>query len=615
MNRPDCVSCRSSSTRGKLLKCFHSVCVQCLETHTSDDSSVKCPDCGATTPPPSAGVPLLQFLPNSDIGDGAASASVGASKKLCDECGEDTEAVAVCMDCSDCLCAVHAEAHPVSRRTYKHKVVPLTAATSVTTTSTTNSMEFAAAKCPLHPSCTQSHYCMACQKILCNSCLASSRHDQHVQDLLPIDEAVSTIRESLLTKIRASFSGGDSQLEQALAATNNALSQLHNQTETVSSQINDICMELKNAVDKRQQQLLDELDKVQSEHRSPLEVRKCRVLSGLSAGQSVKHLAGCCQSGSNFLKMCAWLEEATEDIMATVDVEAESFPSVNLLFTTLGRENVLMAIAEAGCVSTIDAMSHENSSATIPAEVSEGQDLCVYIDLRNDHGVELRAAEEYLDTVRVDVTSPDNTMTACPVVKATDATSSPSRLVAMFKTAGLKGQVRVSATANTTHLQGSPAVTAIVDPVLFDPWRCHANLALSNNGRTVTHDGPVGKRSAVCGLRRWRRGKYEMSIRLDKCAPHSADAYEIFLGVLNIPDPILTGYYSTFAWNNSNSNGGLLGQPWQAGDVIHMSLDCERHTLVGRHERTGATDTKKNVAGELYLYVSLKHHRNQVTIL
>eukprot|EP00117_Sycon_ciliatum_P047484 scpid70439/ scgid33919/ E3 ubiquitin-protein ligase TRIM56; RING finger protein 109; Tripartite motif-containing protein 56 len=624
MTRPDCVSCGSSSTRGKLLKCFHSVCVQCLETHTSDDSSVKCPDCGATTPPPSAGVPLLQFLPNSDIGDGAASASVGANKKLCDECGEDTDAVAVCTDCSDCLCAVHAEAHPASRRTYKHKVVPFNATTTTTTTSTatsasgsstTNSMVFAAAKCPLHPSRTQSHYCMACQKILCDSCLASSRHDQHVQDLLPIDEAVSTIRESLLTKIRASFSGGDSQLEQALATTDNALSQLHDQTETVSSQINDFCVEMKKAVDKCQQRLLDELDKLQSKHRSSLEVRKCRILSGISDGQNVKHLTECCQSGSNFLKMCAWLEEATQDVMAIGQAEVQPFPPLTVLFTADGGGEWDAAIAKAGSVIIKEAASHEKSTVIIPASVREGEDLCISIDLRNKYGENIRAIEEHLDTVKVVVTSSGNAVTACSVVKATDATSSPSALVAMFKTAGLKGQVCVSATANAQRLQGSPAVTAILDPpVHFDPERCHANLVLSNNSRTVRHDGPVVNWAAVCGVRQWRAGKHEVSIRIDKCAADPTNS-SYYLGVLNSQKPLLESYYTRFSWNNSNSNGGLLGQPWQAGDVIHISLDCDNHTLVGRHERTGAVDTKRNVSGVLYIYISLQHPRNQVTIL
>eukprot|EP00117_Sycon_ciliatum_P005042 scpid99538/ scgid9152/ len=137
MSRPECGSCRSSSKHGKLLKCLHSLCVECLEKYISGKGSVGCPECGTTTPPPPlAGVPLLQYLPDSDVssdgvGEEVAAASAGR-KKLCDECAEDTGAVAVCMDCSDSFCAMHAEVHPTFRRTYKHKVVPLSKAGSYT---------------------------------------------------------------------------------------------------------------------------------------------------------------------------------------------------------------------------------------------------------------------------------------------------------------------------------------------------------------------------------------------------------------------------------------------------------------------------------------------------
>eukprot|EP00117_Sycon_ciliatum_P047397 scpid107073/ scgid33853/ len=133
MSRPECGSCSSSSKHGKLLKCLHSLCVECLEKYISGKGSVGCPECGTTTPPPPlAGVPLLQYLPDSDVssegvGEAVAAASAGP-KKLCDDCAEDTAAVTVCTDCNDSFCATHAELHPTFRRTYKHNVVPLSEA-------------------------------------------------------------------------------------------------------------------------------------------------------------------------------------------------------------------------------------------------------------------------------------------------------------------------------------------------------------------------------------------------------------------------------------------------------------------------------------------------------
>ncbi|XP_065192490.1 E3 ubiquitin-protein ligase TRIM56-like [Sycon ciliatum] len=250
MPRSDCVFCESSNTRGKLLKCLHSICVECLEKHTNDNSSVGCPGCGAITPPPLAGVPLLQYLPDSDVLSGdAGEATAIMQNKLCDECAEDTVAVAICMDCGDHFCTDHAKGHPKSRKSYRHKVVPLSEADS---SSPSARRPTPGSKCALHPSSEQSHFCMVCRKILCDKCLeASNRHDQHRQDLLPIEQAVSTIRDSLIAKMTASFSGEGSELESALATTDKALSQLHDQTETVSSEINDFFTQLKTVIDKR----------------------------------------------------------------------------------------------------------------------------------------------------------------------------------------------------------------------------------------------------------------------------------------------------------------------------------------------------------------------------
>ena len=610
----DCVCCGSSGTRRKLLKCLHSMCVECLEKHTGDDSSVGCPDCGAITPPPLAGVPLLQYLPDSDVlSSDAGEATSAVQKKLCDECAEDTAAVAICMDCSDSLCAVHAEAHPASRRTYKHKVVPLGSSTPDVLRST------AGAKCPLHPSSDQSHFCIVCRKILCDKCLAaSSRHDQHRKDLLPIQPAVSTIRDTLLAKMTASFSGEESQLEDALAATDKALSQLHDQTEAVSLQVNDFFTQLKKVIDQREQQLLDKLDQLQLPQCVQLQKRRQRILSNVSTGQRVKHLTEYCQSDSNFLKMCGWLEDATHDVMDAAEAEVKLFQPVTLQFTADGNDDSNTAISTAGSVRLIDTVSSEKSTVTIPASVEEGQDLRISIDLRNQHGHALTGADKHLNRVKVEVTTGENDVTICPVVvKATDAETWSSPVFAVFKTGGgKKGQVKVSVTTDTGHIRGSPAVTTVADVLRFDcdPW--HADLILSNNGRTIRHNAAQWSEHAVYGTTLWSTGKHEISVCLDMFGPTPWPSYNNYrLGMCSKKELQITGFYPNLTWTSHSTSHGYLGQPWQPGDVIHMSLDCDNHTLVARHERTGAVDTKTNVTGEIYLYLLMTCPQNQASIL
>ena len=115
---------------------------------------------------------------------------------------------------------------------------------------------------------------------------------------------------------------------------------------------------------------------------------------------------------------------------------------------------------------------------------------------------------------------------------------------------------------------------------------------------------------SVCGADIYRSGTVEIGIRLDNMPnPH------VMIFLCNSTNPGLDNYQqdgTAYGWYGS---GGNFGENWQTGDIICLSLDCDCHTLTGRHERTGATQTLTNVTGDLYLYVSLRYAGHQVTIL
>ncbi|XP_065188596.1 E3 ubiquitin-protein ligase TRIM45-like [Sycon ciliatum] len=620
MSRPECGSCRSSSKHGKLLKCLHALCVECLENYISGKGSVGCPECGTTTPPPPlAGVPLLQYLPDSEVSSDGNEATAGTqSRKLCDECALDTRAVAVCMDCGESLCAMHAEAHPASRRTYKHKVVPLSEAAGHTGDRTSASQY----KCSFHPSFVQCSYCLSCEQLVCKQCVSSGDHAAH--NVQTITDASSSIRQSLKAKLNSTSHGSGSVFDESIKKSEAALSGLRDETETVSSCINDVFGGLKKAIENRQQELLDEVDRLQLSHLLPLEEQKRQILAGASYSKKVQHLAENCNEDVNFLKMSRWLEEAAKNAVIASERDVKGFAPGTLLFSPHHVEELTAAIARTGVVSDIGMLSSEKSSMTTAARVEEGDDLTVIIEPRNGHGDSLAVTEAHLSGVHVEVTSTDNTTdTIQPVLMPDSSPNEGTNMIATYKTTGKIGSVQVSAMIGDHHVAGSPAMVTIVDLLpQFDPGQCHADLALSNNNRTVTRGAAAsGNWRSVCGVRKWSSGKHEISLRLDRIT--AGDVHHLFF-LCNAQRPRLddwqTGETTLFGWYSNNTDcgnwtGSALGQPWQAGDIIHMSLDCDNHTLVGRHERTGATETLTNVTGELYLYISLFYSGDQVTIL
>ena len=171
----------------------------------------------------------------------------------------------------------------------------------------------------------------------------------------------------------------------------------------------------------------------------------------------------------------------------------------------------------------------------------------------------------------------------CPVVKATDAENCSSPVFAVFKTGGgKKGQVKVSVTTDTGHIQGSPAVTTVDDVLQFDPDGCHTGLVLSNYGRTVKYHGEHLEAMAVYSTARWSMGKHEISVRLDKFGPAPYPGYSNYAqGMCNEKEPGLTCWYGNLAWISHDTSYGTLGQPWRSGDVItcHWIATITRQSL------------------------------------
>ncbi|XP_065189402.1 E3 ubiquitin-protein ligase TRIM9-like [Sycon ciliatum] len=598
--------------------------MECLEKYISGKGCVGCPECATTTPPPQRGVPLLQYLPDSDVSSDGVGAEVAAAsagrKKLCDECPltGDTAAVAVCMDCGDNFCAIHAESHPVSRRSYKHTVVSLSEAAERTRDRTSASQY----KCSFHPSFAQCSYCLSCEQLVCKQCVSSGDHAAH--NVQTITDASSSIRQSLKAKLTSTSLGSGSVFDESIKKSEAALSGLRDETEGLSSRINDVFGGLKKAIENRQQELLDEVDRLQLSHLLPLEEQKRQILAGASYSKKVQHLAENCNEDVNFLKMSGWLEEAAKNAASASERDVTVFALGTLLFSPYHVEELTAAIARTGVVSGIRMLSSEKSSMATAASVEEGDDLTVIIEPRDGHGDSLAVTEAHLSGVHVDVTSVDNTTdTIHPVLMPNSSPNEGTNMIATYKTTGKKGSVQVSAMIGDHHVAGSPAMVTIVDPrPRFDPSQCHADLALSNNNRTVTRGATSnGYWRSVCGVRKWSSGKHEISLRLDRITAGKVN-HMFFLCNAQRPrlDTYQNGKTSLFGWyshyaSSGDWTGSALGQPWQAGDVIQMSLDCDNHTLVGRHERTGTTETLTNVTGELYLYLSLLYSGDQVTIL
>ena len=287
MPNPKCASCSLDRNRGKLLKCMHSVCVPCLPKQITFGNALICPSCSEITPPPPVGLTQLQALPDSVLDFETLSASCDVYRTDvalgCDDCVEDRRAVSTCLECKMNYCQTHAEAHPLSRATYQHKLEILSAIGSADPII----KEQAGEKCRLHPTEEIRSFCSHCSQLLCQRC-ESIHPSEHNLGILPVSEAASQAKLALTARLVTGDDGDRSSLDEAFDGVVDAIHDLHTQTEAVSAEINQYFDGLVVVIRKRENTVLGDLDQLRTNKLLPLEAQRSRLANTINASSTAK---------------------------------------------------------------------------------------------------------------------------------------------------------------------------------------------------------------------------------------------------------------------------------------------------------------------------------------
>ena len=159
----------------------------------------------------------------------------------------------------------------------------------------------------------------------------------------------------------------------------------------------------------------------------------------------------------------------------------------------------------------------------------------------------------------------------------------------------------------------------------FNPAKCHPDITLDDDNRTATFTAKEGSEPCVLGATSYTTGQHDIRIRVDDMQGWSG----IVIGMTSNTDPPLDKYRHSpglsawIDWGTSHlipssvdlQDGGDVGQDWENGDILHLHLDCQQHTLSAHHERTGKTHTIHDVIGELRLFVYLFRNGHKVSII
>ena len=162
--RPPCVFCEDGEARaGKLLKCLHKVCNDCLPASVQEDGGIRCAKCRRLTPCPPPARSHGQVLVDDSMFDNAPIRSIGIKKADAKDKG-----LQIVVDESLNTVSVRPESEgadvdrsTVLRAEGSHKQIPHHGREHL---------------CLYHTKMEMRYYCTHCREVLCEKCKVDIKH-------------------------------------------------------------------------------------------------------------------------------------------------------------------------------------------------------------------------------------------------------------------------------------------------------------------------------------------------------------------------------------------------------------------------------------------------------
>eukprot|EP00117_Sycon_ciliatum_P025831 scpid83011/ scgid21353/ len=282
--KSDCAFCMQPlddrAGAGKLLRCLHLVCMDCLSEHSHPDSTIQCGTCSEITE-----FPFLRpsLLPAASLLTAASTLYRGGSGKpvflACDDCDVDVDRVhAASHYCSNCalhLCQTCVEAHGKRRSTRNHQLIHLKTSSGGGDGDSADDGESSGilTLCPIHGKFKLTCYCAKCNAVFCEKCSASGAHpvdDGHTQlSVLTVaktcrTQAIQALTEdspgSSTSSSSSMSSGLASLVREALDEVRLTTVEVDEQAATVSDEICTFFADLIKTLKERQELILRDLD-------------------------------------------------------------------------------------------------------------------------------------------------------------------------------------------------------------------------------------------------------------------------------------------------------------------------------------------------------------------
>ncbi|XP_065192433.1 uncharacterized protein LOC135823518 [Sycon ciliatum] len=531
----------------------------------------------------------------------------------CDECWDDTAATVVCEICDVKFCEYHGTGHLRSKSGKGHTINPLSAASIAETESTSSgssSGRVAQHRCGLHMNEVLNQFCLDCNQLLCTQCIHTGAHRHTEHKVMDIASAAQNTRDTLSTKLSSCTSECDGVVSSAIETVEKSIRMVHSQTEYASEKVSSFFKPLMEAVKKREDSLLADLDQLRLKKLEPLEKQLHQLQECVSKGESIASILQSFEDDIELLRVWSWVDASISKTMKTAEKEKEPCATSGIVFGMTDTTSLLNDISKTGAVLDV-----ADGTLKCPDEalVNEHPDISIQLP---DSAVSSISEQEQLNNIGLEISISgvdENTTNVC--TQLTPATGQIQTLHTALQT----GHYNISAKIGCVHLKGSPQKLVVSAAPTFDGNRSASSLSISHDGHSLSKTSAGGSWLSSCTTPMVTcTGSSTLKVMIDQTQDGS-----ILLSACSSTSPNLYNYQQDkaqcFGWYghlpSAHHTGTALAQRWQTGDVIHLTVDHDRHTLTGRHERTGVKEIIRNVTGNLYGIVTLYHEGDKITLI
>ena len=346
-----CPICLEQFTNPKILPCFHSFCLHCLEGMAPElvegNLCLPCPTCRSPCPNPDKGLASLPpsfVINNFNEVYGLMKKVSGDQQASCDNC-DKTNANCYCKHCAVFLCPECLHHHDNWKRNAGHQTLSLEEVANT-------AYQLPHAKPEATDNCSDHNkpleiFCETCEELICHNCTVK-KHRDHDYDVVSdtYEKHQSILEKSSIQPLNQQYE----RLTQDKTSLINRKKEIEQQGERMKEDIHHMIDQLKRLLDETERKLIRDVDTALQHKVNVLDhqikevetalgqVRECRdhVEQNLKVGTPQQVLSTKSQMMSRSESVISSVKDKTFQPLEPADVELVKSDKINEIHNDIG---------------------------------------------------------------------------------------------------------------------------------------------------------------------------------------------------------------------------------------------------------------------------------------